>query len=404
MKKQKTWVKFRHKVVTALVRPFILLTAVLRYHIRIDRFSGEGARNWLILSNHQTDFDQFFVGLAFRNPVYYLALEDLFSNGFISKVISWLVAPVPFMKATNDVKAVMSCIRIAREGGNLAVFPEGNRTYSGRTCYIKPSIAALAKKLGLPIAIFRIEGGYGVKPRWARSVRGGRMSAGVRRVIEPEEYQSLSREDLYDLICRELWVDESATDAAYPSKASAEGLERVLYVCPRCGLSEFETHGQVLRCKNCGKRHRYTERKRLEALDGTQDAQSPAEWYDFQEAYIRSLDLSPYYETPLYTETARLSEVIVYRRKQPLLRRAEISIFADRLEIRGGAEPMILPYADIRAMTCVADHKLNIFYLDRIFQLKGRQEFNALKYCNIYYHAKFVKEGHTDGEFQFLGL
>ena len=28
----------------------------------------------------------------------------------------------------------------------------------------------------------------------------------------------------------------------------------------------------------------------------------------------------------------------------------------------------------------------------------------ALKYCHIYYHAKYNKDGHTDGTFQFLGL
>ena len=129
-----------------------------------------------------------------------------------------------------------------------------------------------------------------------------------------------------------------------------------------------------------------------------------ADWYHYQESFIRSLDLSPYVDTPMYRDEANVSEVIVYDKKHLLMPQAPIALFADRLEIGTGAEMMRLPYDDIKAMACIADHKLNIFYQDHIYQLKGNTSFNALKYCNIYYHAKFIKEGHTDGEFQFLGL
>lgn len=404
MKKNKRWTRFRHNVSTELCRPFVRLIASVKYHVTIDKFTKEGNRNWLVLSNHQTEFDQFFVGLAFKKPVYYVALEDLFSNGWISKVIQWMVAPIPILKATSDVRAVMNCIRVAKEGGNVALFPEGNRTYSGRTCYIKPSVAALAKKMSLPIAIFRIEGGYGVKPRWAREARKGRMRAYVRKVIEPEEYRDMSKEALYDLICRELWVDEAIVDGSFPSRSGAENLEQVIYICPECGISEFESKGELLTCKHCGKQHRYTAEKRLEALEGETRFPFVAQWYEYQESFIRSLELSPYQAVPIYRDTADVSEVIVFDRKRPLIKNSQVSIFGDRLEIAFPNENMVLNYDDILAMACVVGHKLNIFYKDKIYQLKGDQSFNALKYCNIYYHAKFIKEGHQDGEFQFLGL
>ena len=402
-KKKQKWMKFRHKVALEIVRPFFALAAALKYHAKVDKFKEQGDRNWLILSNHQTDFDQFFVGLAFRKPVYYVAMEDLFSNGFISKAIKWLVAPIPFMKASADIRAVLSCIRIAKEGGTIALFPEGNRTYSGRTCYIKPAVASLAKKMGLPIAIFKIEGGYGIKPRWADNGRKGKMTAGVRRVIEPEEYSSLSDDELYDLICRELWVDETLDGSNFISKDSAEGLERVLYICPECGLSEFETKDDTISCKHCGIKYRYLPNKQLEAVNGENRFNYVADWYDFQEASVRSFDLTPYYEKPLYTDKADVSEVKVYDRKYPLKKNADVSLYGDRI-VFGGEEGLLLGFDDIKAMACIAGHKLNVFYKDTIYQLKGGKSFNALKYCNIYYHAKFVKEGHADGEFQFLGL
>ena len=403
-KKRKPWVRPRHKVISVLARPIVALIAALKYHAKIDRFSQEDGRNWLVLSNHQTDFDQFFISLAFHRPVYYVALEDLFSNGLISRLLEWAVAPIPILKGSADAKAVMTCFRVAREGGNVGLFPEGNRTYSGKTCYIKPSVAALAKKLGLPIAIFRIEGGYGIKPRWADNCRKGRMTAGVRRIIEPEEYKDLSKEELYDLICRELAVDESQSDADYASKRAAEHLERVLYVCPECGLSEFESAGDTVSCRRCRRPYRYRPNLKFLPPDGAKPFRAVTDWYDYQESFIRQLDLSPYTAVPLYTDTADVLEVIVLHHRQPLLKNAQIRLFADRLELNGGSEQMTLAYDDISAMTCVVGHKLNIFCGSHIYQFKGDPHFNALKYCNIYYHAKFTKETHEDGEFQFLGL
>ena len=404
MSRAKRWTKLRHKIATDLVRPFFGRVAKRKYHATVDKFDGEGDRNWLILANHQTDFDQFFVGMAFRRPVYYVAMEDVFSKGFVSRLIEWLVAPIPILKATTDLKSIKTCIRVAREGGTIALFPEGNRTYSGKTCYIKPGVASLAKKLGLPIAIFRIEGGYGVKPRWADTPRNGTMHAGVTRVIEPAEYEALSKEELYALICGELQVDESAGEAVYASDRAAEGLERVLYVCPRCGVAEFVTAGDTVTCKSCGLAARYTENCRLEPLSGTLPFATVADWYDYQEAFIRDFDLAPYADTPLFADTVRLDEVIVFKKKKPLEAEAVVQAFADRFEITGKTVRLTLPFDGIKAAACVDDHKLNVFFGDTIYQLQNSGGFNALKYCNVYYHAKFTKGGGEDGEFQFLGL
>ena len=173
----------RHRIVRNIAYAVLYDYTKHRYGIDIERFAAQGERSYLILMNHQTAFDQFFVGMAFKGPVYYVASEDLFSNGFISSLLRWAVAPIPIKKQTSDISAVKNCIRVAKEGGTIAIAPEGNRTYSGRTGYMNPAIAALAKLIKLPIACLRIEGGYGVHPRWSDAVRRGHMRARVSRVI-----------------------------------------------------------------------------------------------------------------------------------------------------------------------------------------------------------------------------
>lgn len=106
-KSPKKWIKFRHKVITALAYVVLYPIAKFKYNIKIEKFGGDRKRAYLILLNHQTPFDQFFVGMTFKKAIYYLATEDIFSNGFISSVIRFIVAPIPIRKQTTDITAVI---------------------------------------------------------------------------------------------------------------------------------------------------------------------------------------------------------------------------------------------------------------------------------------------------------
>ena len=131
--KPKKWIKFRHRIVRNILYAILYPYSRIKYGITIEKFKKQKNTPYLVLLNHQTPFDQFFVGMSFNGPIYYLATEDIFSMGFVSSIIRYLVAPIPIKKQTSDVKAVKQCIRVAREGGTICIAPEGNRTYSGRT-------------------------------------------------------------------------------------------------------------------------------------------------------------------------------------------------------------------------------------------------------------------------------
>ena len=278
--KKKPWMRRHHRVVRDIAYLVLHRYTVRRYGIDIEKFSAQGERAYLILMNHQTAFDQFFVGMTFKGPVYYVASEDLFSNGFISTLLRWAVAPIPIKKQTSDISAVKNCIRVAKEGGTIAIAPEGNRTYSGRTGYMNPAIAALAKLIKLPIAFLRIEGGYGVHPRWSDAVRKGHMRCYVSRVMEPEEFKSLSKQELHEVIERELYEDEGTADAEFDSDVRAEYLERAMYVCPWCGLSEFESRGNYIECKRCRRKVEYGKDKRLRGQGFDFPFEFVTGWYD----------------------------------------------------------------------------------------------------------------------------
>ena len=401
-KKKKKWIKPRHRVVRNLLYVALKPYSRLQYGIKVERFAEQEKRPYLILFNHQTPFDQFFVGMAFRGPVYYMATEDIFSNGPISSLIRYLVAPIPIKKQTTDVKAIMTCLRVAREGGTIAIAPEGNRTYSGRTEYMSPSITPLARKLGMPIALFRIEGGYGAEPRWSDVVRRGKMRAYVSRVIAPEEYATMSDDELFAAIRDGLYVDEAVCDGEFSHKKSAEYLERAVYVCPFCGLSTFESHGDRITCRRCEREIRYLPTKELEGIGFDFPYRFVAEWYDAQKDFMNALDTTAYENESMYEEQGDLYEVIPYEKKQLLCENVTIALYGNRMEIVAGGETTVWPFDKTSAVTVLGRNKLNVYFDGKIYQIKAGKRFNALKYVYTYHRCRNIAKGESHE--QFLGL
>ena len=395
--KSKKWIYPRHRFIIKLAALVLYPWTKLKYHIKVEKCPALQNRQCLILMNHQTAFDQFFVSFAiFPRHAYFVASEDLFSLGFLSKLLRWAVAPIPIKKQTTDIQAVMYCMRVAKEGGTIVIAPEGNRTFSGLPCYSNPAITALAKKLGLPIALFRIEGGYGIQPRWSDVCRKGKMRAYVSKIIEPEAYADLSKEELYRLIQDGLYVDETKNSQSFHHKRLAEYLERAMYVCPWCGLTEFHSQKDIITCKRCGRQIRYLPNQQLQGLDCQFPFSYVAQWYHYQENYVNQLDTDIYLEDALYADTATLSLVEPYKRKVLLKKDAKILLYGNRIQ----AGHLTLFFEDIRVITVLGKNKLNIYHADGIYQIKGDCRFNALKYMNIFHRNR---NQHTDGG-DFLGI
>ena len=401
-KKKKKWIYGRHMVVRHTLGIFFRAYSRIKYGARIKPFKEEGKRQYLVLFNHQTAFDQFFVALSFRQHLYFLASEDIFSKGFLSSALRYLVAPIPIKKQTTDVRAIMNCMRVAKEGGSISLAPEGNRTYSGKTEYMSPSIAPLARKLGLPIVLYHIKGGYGVQPRWADNVRRGRIDCFVSRVIEPEEYMSLTDDELFKLIEDGLFINEANADNSFYHKKSAEHLERVLYVCPECGLSSFESHLDTVECKKCGLKVRYLPTTELEGVGKELPYRFVNDWYEAQSDFINSTDVTALTDEPVWEDVSSFSEVIPYEKKRPISDECRVLLYGDRIVVKGEGVDETFTFSDSSAVTVLGRNKVNIYYGDKIYQLKGEKSMNAIKYVHFFNRYRNIKKGDTNGK--FLGL
>jgi len=127
------------------------------------------------------------------------------------------------------------------------------------------------------------------------------------------------------------------------------------------------------------------------------------DWYEYQNDFVSKLDISEYFDKPLYRDRANLSEVIVYKNKKPLRDNAEIALYGDRVVIDEGRDnEMSFPFEKTTALSVLGRNKLNIYFNKQVFQLKGDKHFNALKYVNLYYRHKNVTKGEESST--FLGI
>ena len=114
------------------------------------------------------------------------------------------------------------------------------------------------------------------------------------------------------------------------------------------------------------------------------------------------MDTREHISEPLYRDTAAVQEVIVFKRKEKLFKRADITLYGDRIVVTANGTEQCFSFDEVTAVTVLGRNKANIYHAGRVFQLKGDKHFNALKYVHIYYRNKNIQRGDFDGE--FLGL
>ena len=103
----------------------------------------------------------------------------------------------------------------------------------------------------------------------------------------------------------------------------------------------------------------------------------------------------------MYRDTVGVSEVIAGQKKITVAKRATLSLYGDRMEMKSDADS-VFRFDEINAVTVLGKNKVNVYVNKKIYQFKGDKRFNALKYVNTFYHYKNVQKGDQDGE--FLGL
>ena len=265
--KQKSTIK-RNNFYYRLLRPLIVLFVKIKFgykYKKIKNLKQKAGGNYIVLSNHTTDYDMLFTACSFKQPMYFVASEHISRWGKLYKFLDYCFAPIMRYKGSVASSTVMEVLRRTRKGSNVCIFAEGVRSWDGETNEILSSTAKLVKSSNCALVTYKIVGGYMVSPNWSRkSLRKGPISGAPVNIYTKEQLASMTDEEVYNIIKTDLYENacerQLNTLKPYKGKNLAEQLEYLMFKCSNCNATDsLKSKGDTVTCNSCGKTFKYSK-------------------------------------------------------------------------------------------------------------------------------------------------
>lgn len=375
--------KIRHRIVFKIVGP--VLKTVLKRKFNLKTEKSKLKPPYIVLANHTTDYDAFFVASSFKTHTYFV-MSDHVSSLKAGKLIKHLVSPIPITKSTVDAETVKNIFSILKQKGAVGIFPEGNKSFSGEPSKIKESTAKLVKKAHVPLVLYNIVGGYLSSPRWSKNKRKGEIRGFIREILTVDEIQAMTDTELYKKIVDGLnvnaYAEQEKEKVEFIGENKAENIEALLYYCPKCGaFNTIYGEGDNIKCSKCNlnatyNNYGYIENAPYERLD---------EWDKFQKEKLLNWDLntfgpsdvitkddgweiqikeSKYYSVPLGTFTTELTK--------------------ENLYFKNETDTICIPIPSITGTAIEGTCSIQLSLKDgTVYRLKKELNTNGLKYVNL---------------------
>ncbi len=402
--KNKKDVKFRHKFIITLVKPFVTLIYRLKYGYKFKRYRDlKNKGPFLILGNHTILSDPLFMSLSFPFHIYYFATEQIFNLGLLSRLLIWAVNPIKKSKSINDVTSIRKARKIVREGGSVAVYPEGNTTYDGQTLRFNESIVKLIKFLKIPVVLFVTEGLYLSNSRWQVNKRKGKSKGYIKQIIYPEEYLNLNEKDLYELVYNGLYINAYDKDEnlLFKGKDKALGLERLVFMDLKENVP-FE---------NFTKKNKLFSKVsdfELEVLNDGYIVDGDGNKYTTMELHEKTLiSYYNYYKdinNDIHFKTSVIAELTTSFNKEQL-ENASLTLNCDRLVLKHDDEELIINFDDIQTGAIQGKNKIIIYTEKNTWLFTFKENISPYAYLITY---QLYKKGEKLYEDEFdvrkLGL
>lgn len=261
----------RQKIYWKILRPLVIVFLYFKFGYTF-KTANNLPDNFILLSNHNTDFDPLLVGVSFKNCLRYVASEHISRWKHAFKFVNHIFSPIMRPKGTNAASTVKEMLRALRGGDNVCMFAEGARSWNGITNPILPSTGKLVKSSKAALVTYKITGGYFSSPLWSEGgTRKGKLHGEVVNIYSAEDVAKMSVDEINKIINTDLYEDAYATqsevNAKYKGNQLAVKMESMLFYCPFCGAMEsLKSRKDTVTCSKCGKSFKYNVYGELEGI------------------------------------------------------------------------------------------------------------------------------------------
>ncbi len=244
-----------------------------RFRFDYDRFDPKGKTSFFLVANHPSALDPLYVAMNIVRYPYPIANIFLYTDPKLKFLLTNVVKSIPKRKGQTDTRTIRAILEAyQKDHRSIMVFPEGNASYFGKSTPTDyASTAKIAKKVGVDVIAAKIDGGFLAAPRWGKYIKGSRVDVHYSILLTSERLKTMSIQEIASVIEEALTFDDfdwrEAHDVMYPTKHRAQGLEHVIYWCPKCqGIQTIHTKGNDIHCRTCGHIASFDERSLLTGL------------------------------------------------------------------------------------------------------------------------------------------
>lgn len=257
-------IKTRHQIFWKILRPLVIVFLYIKFGYTF-KSAKNLPENYIILSNHNTDFDPLFVGCSFNKSIAFVASEHISRWKHAFRFINYIFHVITRSKGGNAASTVKEMLKTLRGGDPLCMFAEGARSYNGITLPILPSTGKVVKSSRCALITYKITGGYFASPMWSEGgTRRGKIHGEIVNIYSAEELSSMTVDEINKVINTDLYEDAYATQdkirSKYKGRQIAVKMESMLFYCPVCSAHEsLKSHKDTVSCSECGVSFKYTQ-------------------------------------------------------------------------------------------------------------------------------------------------
>ena len=213
--------------------------------------------------------------------------QEFFRKKF--STIFELAQVIPKKNWTNDPKSIKSIASIIKQGGTIALSPEGTSSIFGYNQPIVPGTGRFLQFFKVPVYFMKLEGAYLTSHKVDINDRIGRINATISLLFTPEQLKEMTPEEIDNKINEVFRHDDYKWNKTARIKYKSKGrimtnMQDMLYKCPRCGAElQMDAHGNMIKCENCGNGATMDDYYDFHPFDETcKIFDTPTDWVDWE--------------------------------------------------------------------------------------------------------------------------
>ena len=232
-----------------------------KYHPHYEIVDKIGKGPAFIIWNHQSRRDHTFIcRTAWPRRVNIVCEYNEFFRGHLHWVLKMnqILPKKPF--CNGDLVGIKAMTQIIKQGGVVALSPEGNSSNFGNNQPIVPGTGKFLKHFGVPVYCCDIRGSYLTNNKISEEDRIGEVYIKQYLLFSPEDLAKMTPEEIDNKINLTFKMDDYEWNKSkrikYKPKKNGSmttNLEDMCFKCPKCGEEFFmSTPKNEIKCLKCG--------------------------------------------------------------------------------------------------------------------------------------------------------